>query len=185
MPAAPLIEKHFTAAVREVVIGKPDCLTAPFALAAGLAEVPAGAIAIGRGGYLAARTDIAHFASEMADEDTEIEKMRDREIQVVEGILRGYGFEGAPLNTFVGAIAADRIRWIEFMMRFGLGLVPLDNAGSAVRLARHEHRNRCVSQNLLGNAAQDEGFDSAAPMRAHHDQIAAFRGGGVKDRLER
>jgi len=74
---------------------------------------------MGLGGYLAARTDIEHCASETAREEAEIEKMRDREIQEVEGILRGYGLEGEPLQTVVGAITADRSRWIEFMMRFG------------------------------------------------------------------
>jgi len=139
MPATPHIEKHFTATetVRDVVIGMSDGLTVPFALAAGLsaavastnvivtaglAEVAAGAIAMGLGGYLAARTDIEHFASETAREEAEIEKMRDREILEVEGVLRGYGLEGEPLNTVVGAITADRSRWIEFMMRFELGL---------------------------------------------------------------
>jgi VIT1/CCC1 family predicted Fe2+/Mn2+ transporter len=139
MPVTPHIEKHFTAteAVRDVVIGMSDGLTVPFALAAGLsaavastsvivtaglAEVAAGAIAMGLGGYLAARTDIEHFASETAREEAEIEKLRDREVQEVEGILRGYGLEGAPLQTVVGAITADRGRWIEFMMRFELGL---------------------------------------------------------------
>jgi vacuolar iron transporter family protein len=139
MPATPHIEKHFTATeiVRDVVIGMSDGLTVPFALAAGLsaavadtnvivtaglAEVAAGAIAMGLGGYLAARTDIEHFASETAREEFEIEKMRDREVQEVEGILRGYGLEGEPLKTVVGAITADRGRWIEFMMRFELGL---------------------------------------------------------------
>ena len=81
MPATPHIERHFTGSelVRDVVIGMADGLTVPFALAAGLtaavtssqvivtaglAEVAAGAIAMGLGGYLAARSDQEHYASE-------------------------------------------------------------------------------------------------------------------------
>ena len=139
MPATPHIEKHFTAseAVRDVVIGMADGLTVPFALAAGLsaavastdvivtaglAEVVAGAIAMGLGGYLAARTDSEHYAAEERREDHEIEHMREREIEEVETIFKTYGLQGATLNAVVAAIASDRQRWIDFMMRFELGL---------------------------------------------------------------
>ncbi len=139
MPVTPHTEKHFTATetVRDVVIGMSDGLTVPFALAAGLsaavtsndvivtaglAEVAAGAIAMGLGGFLAARTDAEHYASEVARESHEIEHLREREIGEVEDIMRGYGLEGDPLRSVVGAITADRDRWIEFMMRFELGL---------------------------------------------------------------
>lgn len=139
MPATPHTEKHFTAteAVRDVVIGMSDGLTVPFALAAGLsaavtsndvivtaglAEVAAGAIAMGLGGFLAARTDAEHYASEVARERHEIDHLRDREIQEVEDIMRGYGLEGQSLSSVVGAITANQERWIDFMMRFELGL---------------------------------------------------------------
>jgi VIT1/CCC1 family predicted Fe2+/Mn2+ transporter len=139
MPTTPHLEKHFTATevVRDVVIGMSDGLTVPFALAAGLsaavsstaiivtaglAEVAAGAIAMGLGGYLAARTDAEHYASEVAREGHEVDHLRDREVHEVEGILRGYGLEGEPLRTVVVAITADRQRWIDFMMRFELGI---------------------------------------------------------------
>ena len=139
MPVTPHIEKHFTATetVRDVVIGMSDGLTVPFALAAGLsaavtstsiivtaglAEVAAGAIAMGLGGYLAARTDVEHYESEVAREAQEIDLLREREVREIEGILKGYGLEGEPLRTVAVAITADKGRWIDFMMRFELGL---------------------------------------------------------------
>jgi vacuolar iron transporter family protein len=139
MPAAPHTEKHFTGseAVRDVVIGMADGLTVPFALAAGLsaavsttgvivtaglAEIAAGAIAMGLGGYLAARTDAEHYQSEVAREEYEIDHLRDREIQEVEDVFREYGLAGAELQSVVTAVTADRQRWLDFMMRFELGL---------------------------------------------------------------
>jgi len=139
MPAVPHIEKHFTASesVRDVVIGMADGLTVPFALAAGLsaavssssvvvtaglAEVAAGAIAMGLGGYLAARSDIEHYDSEATREDYEIEHLRPREIEEVESIFRDYGLSGPNLTAVVDAVTSDRKRWIDFMMRFELGL---------------------------------------------------------------
>ncbi|MGX4806229.1 VIT1/CCC1 transporter family protein [Bradyrhizobium guangdongense] len=139
MPATPHIEKHFTASesVRDVVIGMADGLTVPFALAAGLsaavtntdvivtaglAEVVAGAIAMGLGGYLAARTDAEHYAAEEQREHHEIDHMHEREIDEVEQIFREYGLEGDALKSVVGAVASNRQRWVDFMMRFELGL---------------------------------------------------------------
>lgn len=139
MPATPHIEKHFTASesVRDVVIGMADGLTVPFALAAGLsaavtntdvivtaglAEVVAGAIAMGLGGYLAARTDAEHYAAEEQREHHEIDHMQEREIDEVEQIFREYGLEGDALKSVVGAVASNRQRWVDFMMRFELGL---------------------------------------------------------------
>jgi len=139
MPATPHVEKHFTASevVRDVVIGMADGLTVPFALAAGLsaavaktdvivtaglAEVVAGAIAMGLGGYLAARSDAEHYVAEEKREHDEIEHLRGREVEEVAAIFRGYGLEGQALTTVVDAIASDRQRWVDFMMRFELGL---------------------------------------------------------------
>ncbi|QHP71303.1 iron transporter [Bradyrhizobium sp. LCT2] len=139
MPATPHIEKHFTSSesVRDVVIGMADGLTVPFALAAGLsaavantdvivtaglAEVVAGAIAMGLGGYLAARTDAEHYAAEEQREHHEIDLLREREIDEVEQIFREYGLEGEALKSVVGAVASNRQRWVDFMMRFELGL---------------------------------------------------------------
>ncbi len=139
MPATPHVEKHFTGSetVRDVVIGMADGLTVPFALAAGLsaavsstkiiatagmAEIVAGAIAMGLGGYLAARTDQEHYESEERREFAEVDTLRDREIAEVETILKQYGLEGDPLRSVVGAITSDRKRWVDFMMRFELGM---------------------------------------------------------------
>jgi VIT1/CCC1 family predicted Fe2+/Mn2+ transporter len=139
MPTTPHVEKHFTATetVRDVVIGMADGLTVPFALAAGLAaavsstkiivtaglaEIVAGAIAMGLGGYLAARTDAEHYGSERTRENWEIDNLRDKEIQEVTDIFHGYGLKGDELHTVVTAVTSDRKRWLDFMMRFELGL---------------------------------------------------------------
>ena len=139
MPATPHMEQHFTGSesVRDVVIGMADGLTVPFALAAGLtaavtsshiivtaglAEIAAGAIAMGLGGYLAARTDQEHYLSEERREYQEIQRLRDVELGEVASIFRGYGLEGPALDQVTNAIAADPKRWVDFMMRFELGL---------------------------------------------------------------
>jgi vacuolar iron transporter family protein len=139
MPSTPHIEKHFAASatVRDVVIGMADGLTVPFALAAGLtgavassqliivaglAEIAAGAIAMGLGGYLAARTDAQHYHSERAREWHEVEHLADHERREVADIFRGYGLSGPQLDSVVTAISAHPERWVEFMMRHELGL---------------------------------------------------------------
>lgn len=132
-------EKHFTAAemVRDVVIGMADGLTVPFALAAGisgavestqlivtagLAEIAAGAIAMGLGGYLAARTDAEHYENEKKREFWEIEHKNDWEIAETREIFEKYGLKGENLNHVVTAIAQDKEKWVDFMMRFELNL---------------------------------------------------------------
>ena len=139
MPQTPHVEKHFTASetVRDIVIGMSDGLTVPFALAAGLsgavdsggiiitaglAEVAAGAIAMGLGGYLAARTDAEHYASERAREERETQEMPETEAAEVADVLRSYGLEEAKAAAVVNSIRADKKRWVDFMMRFELGL---------------------------------------------------------------
>src|SRR6476660_940397 len=118
MPQTPHVEKHFTASesVRDIVIGMSDGLTVPFALAAGLsgavasssiivtaglAEVAAGAIAMGLGGYLAARTDAEHYHSERAREERETEEMPEKEAAEVADILRAYGVAGDQVSSVV------------------------------------------------------------------------------------
>ncbi len=139
MPTIPHVEHHFTGSesVRDVVIGMADGLTVPFALAAGLtaavttshvivtaglAEVAAGAIAMGLGGYLAARSDQEHYVSEERREYEETVKLRDVELEEVASIFRSYGLEGEALDQVTNAIASDQKRWVDFMMRFELGL---------------------------------------------------------------
>jgi len=132
------MEKHFEAsdAVRDVVIGMSDGLTVPFALAAGLsgtvsstaivviaglAEIAAGSIAMGLGGYLAARTDRDHYASEREREFRETVELPEKEAEEVADVFRGYGMAEAEIAPVVRAIRADRTRWVDFMMRFELG----------------------------------------------------------------
>lgn len=139
MPQTPHVEKHFTSSesVRDIVIGMSDGLTVPFALAAGLsgavessgiivtaglAEVAAGAIAMGLGGYLAGRTDVEHFVSEREREAGEVEELPEKEAAEVAHVLRSYGLEDEKVATVVNSIRADKKRWVEFMMRFELGL---------------------------------------------------------------
>jgi VIT1/CCC1 family predicted Fe2+/Mn2+ transporter len=139
MPQTPHIENHFTASetVRDIVIGMSDGLTVPFALAAGLsgavdstaliitaglAEVAAGAIAMGLGGYLAARTDAEHFTTERAREEAETKELPETEAAEVAQIFRGYGLPEDTVAAVVGAIRSDRRRWVDFMMKFELGL---------------------------------------------------------------
>ena len=139
MPQTPHIEQHFTAGetVRDVVIGMSDGLTVPFALAAGLsgavaaarivvtaglAEVAAGSIAMGLGGYLAARSDAEHYASELAREEREIVEVPDAEAAEVREILESYGVEPTDAVTVVTSMRQRPEKWRDFMMRFELGL---------------------------------------------------------------
>ena len=139
MPAVVHSESHFgaTEMVRDVVIGMSDGLTVPFALAAGLsgavastglivtaglAEVAAGSIAMGLGGYLAARTDAEHFAGERRREERETQRLPEVEAAEVADIFRGYGLPEEAIDTVVSSIRSDRKRWVDFMIRFELGL---------------------------------------------------------------
>jgi VIT1/CCC1 family predicted Fe2+/Mn2+ transporter len=127
--------------VRDLVIGTADGLTVPFALAAalsgavaanplivtaGLAEIAAGCVAMGLGGYLAARTDAEHYAAERRREEEESRIYPDREKWEVAAILHRYGVRGEVLRQAVDAIAADRKKWVDFMMRFELDLTEPD-----------------------------------------------------------
>ncbi len=139
MPQTPHIEKHFTASalVRDIVIGMADGLTVPFALAAGLsgavastgiivtaglAEIAAGAIAMGLGGFLAARTDEQYYASEMAREHRETLEIPEEEAKEVAAIFRSYGLDEDHVKEIVESIRSDHDRWVNFMMKFELGI---------------------------------------------------------------
>jgi VIT1/CCC1 family predicted Fe2+/Mn2+ transporter len=139
MPQTPHIEKHFTGSemVRDIVIGMSDGLTVPFALAAGLsgianstaivitgglAEIAAGSIAMGLGGYLAARSDVEHYASERETERREVETIPAKEIEEVEQVLSTYGLEKEQSTLVANALRQRPEAWIDFMMRFELGL---------------------------------------------------------------
>jgi vacuolar iron transporter family protein len=132
-------EEHSTASevVRDAVIGMSDGLTVPFALAAGLsgavtasslvvtagiAEIIAGSIAMGLGGYLAARSEAEHFASELARENREIVEKRDAELAEVREIFEGYGLSASDSSRVALALSERPDAWVDFMMRFELGL---------------------------------------------------------------
>ena len=152
MPSVEHVEKHFTAtaSVRDIVIGMADGLTVPFALAAGLtsaaaviakgtgiivtagfAEIAAGSIAMGLGGYLAAKTDVEHYASELDREYRETVELPEIETEEVAKVFRDYGLTEAQMEPIVKTITADQKKWVDFMMRFELGLEPPDPARAA------------------------------------------------------
>jgi VIT1/CCC1 family predicted Fe2+/Mn2+ transporter len=139
MPQTPHIEKHFTGSevIRDIVIGMSDGLTVPFALAAGLsgiasstaivitgglAEIAAGAISMGLGGYLAARSDAEHYASERENERNEVEIIPAKEVEEVEDVFLSYGLEKEHSALIAKALSKRPEAWIDFMMRFELGL---------------------------------------------------------------
>ena len=139
MPQTSHVEKHFTgsAVIRDVVIGMSDGLTVPFALAAGLsgianstaivitgglAEIAAGSISMGLGGFLAARSDAEHYARERENEQLEIEIIPDKEVEEVEQVLLAYGLEQKESTLVAKALSKRPQAWIDFMMRFELGL---------------------------------------------------------------
>jgi len=151
MPSVEHVEKHFTAtaAVRDIVIGMADGLTVPFALAAGitgvvastnsthivvtagLAEIAAGSIAMGLGGYLAAKTDTEHYASELDREYRETVELPEIETEEVAKVFREYGLTEAQMAPVVSAITGDQKKWVDFMMRFELGLERPDPSRAA------------------------------------------------------
>ena len=133
------IESHFAGSeiIRDIVIGMSDGLTVPFALAAGLsgavegtrivvvaglAEIAAGSIAMGLGGYLAARGDAEHYQNELDREWREIEELPEEEAREVRELLEGYGLSAEESGPVVEAMRRRPKDWVEFMMRFELGL---------------------------------------------------------------
>lgn len=133
------VEQHFTAgqSVRDVVIGMADGLTVPFALAAGLtgaiassrivitaglAEIAAGSIAMGLGGYLAARSDAEHYASELERERLEVVEKPEIEKREVTDVFVAYGLTTEEAGPVVEALSRRPEAWVDFMMKFELGL---------------------------------------------------------------
>ncbi len=141
----PHIEGHFESSesVRDVVIGLSDGLTVPFALAAGLsgavssahiivlaglAEIAAGSIAMGLGGYLAARGDAEHYASELKREQTEVITRPDDEAEEIYQIFDQYSVPREAAAPVLAALQQNHPAYVDFMMRFELGLEkPEDN----------------------------------------------------------
>lgn len=141
MSAAPNNNKepHFTASanVRDVVIGMSDGLTVPFALAAGLtgaiaashliviaglAEIAAGSISMGLGGYLAAKGDVEHYKQERKNEEWEVTEIPDREAEEVREIFEVYGLTAKQVEPILINFRANPKLWVDFMMTNELGL---------------------------------------------------------------
>src|SRR5579862_8349584 len=201
MPTAPHMETHFeaSAAVRDVVIGMSDGLTVPFALAAGLtgtaaatsklvviaglAEIAAGSIAMGLGGYLAARTDRDHYMSERQREIRECIELPEKETEEVADVFRGYGMSEQEMQPVVKAICSDQKRWVDFMMRFELGFEepdPQRARNSAVTIAVSYVVGGMVplsSYMVVDNLRTALGFSVAVTL------LALFIFGYVKGRL--
>lgn len=144
-------EYHFRASntIRDIVIGMADGLTVPFALAAGLsgavdssrvittagiAEIAAGSVAMGLGGYLAARGDAEHYARELQRERQEVKATPTEETAEIVAIFKAYGISPEESAPAVAALCKNRDAWVRFMMRFELGLEPPEH-GRATRSA--------------------------------------------------
>ncbi|MGY3052217.1 VIT1/CCC1 family predicted Fe2+/Mn2+ transporter [Pedobacter sp. UYEF25] len=132
-------EKHFTSSevVRDVIIGMTDGLTVPFALTAGLsgvvhsnaliitagiAEIVAGSIAMGLGGYLSAKTEIEHYETELGREYREVEIVPEKEKEEVMEVFANYGLPRNLQIEIADELSKDKDQWVEFMMRFELGM---------------------------------------------------------------
>lgn len=150
-------EEHLTssALLQDIVIGLSDGLTVPFALAAGLsgavqsselvitaglAEIVAGSIAMGLGGYLAGRTELDHYASELRREYREVDEVPEVERAEVQELLADMGLSPATQALAMQELTADRDQWVKFMMKYELGLEQPDprrarNSAATIGLA--------------------------------------------------
>ena len=143
MPQTPHLEQHFrsSASIRDLVIGMSDGLTVPFAIAAGLsgvldathivvtaglAEIAAGSLSMGLGGYLAAKSDADHYRAERRREEREIVEMPEAEVHEVATILAGYGLDGPRALEVAEAFKERPKEWVDFMMRYELDLAEPD-----------------------------------------------------------
>lgn len=189
MPQTPHTERHFTASevVRDVVIGMSDGLTVPFALAAGLtgglqgaanpnsiivtaglAEIAAGSIAMGLGGYLAAKSDAEHYAKEREREKREVAEIPHEEMREVAEVFQEYGLTPEETWPIVEALRKQPKKWIDFMMRFELGL------------EKPDPKRALTSAITIGGAYAAGGFVPLAPYMFTHDPpIALFISIGV------
>jgi vacuolar iron transporter family protein len=136
-------EKHFGSSelLQDIIIGMADGLTVPFALAAGLsgavdstkiivtagiAEIIAGSIAMGLGGYLAGKTEVDHYNAELHREYEETVLYPEKEKEEVREVFAGYGISEEHQHIIADSLAKDQHKWVDFMMRFELGLVKPD-----------------------------------------------------------
>ncbi|MFN8166113.1 MAG: VIT1/CCC1 transporter family protein [Bacteroidia bacterium] len=146
-------EEHLESSetIKDIVIGMSDGLTVPFALAAGLssavtsngiiitaglAEIIAGSIAMGLGGYLAGKTEIEHYDSELKREYRELETHYQTERKEVMEIFANYGLSKQSQELIMDEMEKDHDKWVDFMMKFELGLDKPD-ANRAAQSARN------------------------------------------------
>jgi VIT1/CCC1 family predicted Fe2+/Mn2+ transporter len=179
MPQTPHIERHFTSSevVRDIVIGMSDGLTVPFALAAGLtgainstgiivtaglAEIAAGSIAMGLGGYLAARSDAEHYTKEREREKKEVAEIPHEEMREVAEVFQAYGLTEDETWPIVQALRRQPSNWIDFMMRFELGL------------EKPDPKRAVVSAFTIAGAYVAGGFIPLAPYIFSHSASAAL-----------
>ena len=183
MPQTPHTERHFTASevVRDIVIGMSDGLTVPFALAAGLtgglhgaanptaiivtaglAEVAAGSIAMGLGGYLAAKSDAEHYVKEREREKREVAEIPHEEMREVAEVFQEYGLTLEETWPIVEALRKQPKKWIDFMMRFELGL------------ERPNPKRALTSAVTIGGAYAAGGFVPLAPYMFTRDTTIAL-----------
>jgi len=123
--------------IRDIVIGMSDGLTVPFALAAGLsgavnssgivvtagiAEIVAGSIAMGLGGFLAGKTEADHYNSELQREYDEVERVPEQEKFEVKEVFAGFGLSDKLQDQIAEEMSKDKDQWVDFMMRYELGL---------------------------------------------------------------
>ncbi len=183
MPQTPHTERHFTASemVRDIVIGMSDGLTVPFALAAGLtgglvgtnnpnaiivtaglAEIAAGSIAMGLGGYLAAKSDAEHYAKEREREKREVAEIPHEEMREVSEVFQEYGLTEEETQPIVEALRRQPQKWIDFMMRFELGL------------EKPEPKRAMTSAITIGGAYAAGGFVPLAPYMLTADPSRAL-----------
>ncbi|HET6256519.1 MAG TPA: VIT1/CCC1 transporter family protein [Puia sp.] len=135
------VEQHMRGSevLTDIVIGMSDGLTVPFALAAGLsgavhkdqldliwiaglAEIAAGSIAMGLGGYLAGKTEVDHYNSELKREYAEVENVPDREREEVKEFFSSLGLSKDVQDKAVEEMTRDKDKWVDFMMKYELGL---------------------------------------------------------------
>lgn len=183
MPQTPHTERHFTASdvVRDIVIGMSDGLTVPFALAAGLtgglvgmkdpnsiivtaglAEIAAGSIAMGLGGYLAGKSDAEHYAKEREREKREVAEIPHEEMREVSEVFQEYGLSEEETRPIVEALRRQPKKWIDFMMRFELGL------------EKPEPKRAMTSALTIGGAYAAGGFVPLTPYMLTPDPSRAL-----------
>jgi VIT1/CCC1 family predicted Fe2+/Mn2+ transporter len=179
MSNPPHPERHFASGetVRDLVIGMSDGLTVPFALAAGLtsaaaasrlvvtaglAEIAAGAISMGLGGYLAARSEAEHYAAEQRREEEEVLEKPHAERAEVAAVFRHYGLSDEQISPILASFEKNESAWVDFMMRFELGL-ERPEPGRSARAAL-----------TIGGAYAVGGFVPLAPYFFFSDARAAL-----------